>query len=67
MGTLLLDGFYRGTWRIARSADRATLQVKPFERLGKAQTEDVSAEGVRLLAFATNAKSFDVELAEHER
>jgi len=48
MGTLLLDGFYRGTWKIARSADRATLRVKPFERLNKAQIEDVSTEGVRL-------------------
>ena len=67
MGTLLLDGFYRGTWRIARSADRATLQVKPFEQFSKAQTEDVSAEGLRLLVFATNATTFDVEVAKYER
>jgi hypothetical protein len=64
---LLLDGFYRGTWRIARSADRATLQVKPFEQFSKAQTEDVSAEGLRLLVFATNATTFDVEVAKYER
>jgi hypothetical protein len=67
MGTLLVDGFYRGTWKIARSADRATLQVKPFESLSKAEIEDVNAEGLRLVAFATNAKTFDVEVAKYER
>lgn len=67
MGTLLLDGFYRGTWKIARSADRATLRVKPFERLNKAQIEDVSTEGVRLLVFATDATTFDVEVEKYER
>jgi hypothetical protein len=64
MGTLLVDGFYRGTWRIVRSGDRATLHIRPFERLGKSAAQEVSSEGVRLLAFATDATIFDVELAD---
>jgi hypothetical protein len=67
MGTLLVDGFYRGTWRIARLGDCATLHIKPFERLSKAHRDDVSAEGARLLTFATNATSCEVEIADYDR
>jgi Winged helix DNA-binding domain len=67
MGTLLVDGFYRGTWKVARLGDRATLHIKPFEHLSKAHRDDVNDEGVRLLAFATNAATCDVEIADHDR
>jgi Winged helix DNA-binding domain len=52
MGTFLVDGFARGTWRIARDGDAAILNIEPYERLSKAHTHAVTAEGERLLDFA---------------
>ena len=52
-GTLLVGGFFRGTWRITRSRNGADLHVVPFERLSKEDTAEVAAEGARLLAFTS--------------
>ncbi len=52
MGTFLVDGFARGTWRIARSGSVATLQIEPWERLSKKDAAALTAEGERLLDFA---------------
>jgi hypothetical protein len=52
MGTFLVDGFARGTWRIARSGSAAKLQIEPWERLSKKDTAAVTAEAERLLDFA---------------
>jgi Winged helix DNA-binding domain len=49
-GTLLSDGFFRATWDITRTDDTATLHVRPFAPL--ADPSAVTAEGLRLLAFA---------------
>ena len=60
MGTVLLDGMFEGTWRIARSAGRATLSIRTF---GAVRTDDraaIEAEGARLLAFA--AKGFEPDI-----
>ncbi len=51
VGTLTVDGFIRGQWRIDRSKGAATLVIEPFEELGKADAEALAAEGERLLAF----------------
>ncbi|MGZ6697032.1 MAG: winged helix DNA-binding domain-containing protein [Solirubrobacteraceae bacterium] len=51
-GTLLVDGFFRGEWRIERAGDRATLRVEPFDRYTRDERAAVTAEGERLLAFA---------------
>jgi hypothetical protein len=52
-GTVLVDGFLHGTWKLTRSADIADLHVVPFERLSKEDTEAVAAEGSLLLAFTS--------------
>lgn len=49
MGNLLVDGFYRGRWRIAGE----TLTVSPFAKLSKKDASEVAAEGARLLDFVT--------------
>jgi hypothetical protein len=52
MGNLLVDGFYRATWRITRRDGTATLTVEMFDRLSTRDSAQVTEEGMRLLAFA---------------
>jgi hypothetical protein len=52
-GTVLVDGFFRATWKITRSGDTAELNVVPFARLSKEDTAALAAEGSRLLAFTS--------------
>ncbi|MEU5613599.1 winged helix DNA-binding domain-containing protein [Streptomyces sparsogenes] len=49
-GTVLVDGFVAGIWKIERARGAAVLRVTPFIRLGAADREDLEAEGARLLA-----------------
>jgi hypothetical protein len=51
-GTVLLDGCYRATWKIARDRDSATLLITPFAPLGSADRAALEDEGAQLLAFA---------------
>ncbi|MGY0057479.1 winged helix DNA-binding domain-containing protein [Streptomyces sp. LZ34] len=53
-GTILVDGFVAGIWKIERARGVAALRVTPFVRLGAADREALEAEGARLLA-ATDA------------
>lgn len=63
-GTVLVDGFWRGTWKITRRRGAATLHVEPFARLSGEDAAAVTAEGSRLLAFTTaGAGQHDVRLA----
>jgi hypothetical protein len=65
IGSLLVDGFVHGTWKITRQDGTATLAVELFEPLSGQENEAVTEEGARLLAFATaDADSHDVRLAE---
>jgi hypothetical protein len=62
--TVLVDGFVRATWRVARTGSTATLVVQPFERLPARDRDDVAVEGERLLAFvAADADARDIEFA----
>ncbi|MDX3230026.1 winged helix DNA-binding domain-containing protein [Streptomyces sp. ME19-01-6] len=49
-GTILVDGFVAGIWKIERARGAAALRVTPFVRLGAADREALEAEGARLLA-----------------
>ena len=61
-GTLLLDGFFRGTWRITRHRDSAVLHVEPFTR--PSDRDAVAAEGEALLRFAVeDASAYDVRFS----
>jgi hypothetical protein len=51
-GTVLVDGFVDGTWRLERVGRAATLGVGPWSEWQKADRDAVAAEGERLLAFA---------------
>lgn len=51
-GTVLVDGFVAGTWKLERSRGAATLRVEPFAPLSAADEAALNEEGERLLAFA---------------
>jgi hypothetical protein len=50
-GALLVDGLVAGTWKVARTKEAATLEVKMFRPLSDDEAAGVTAEGSRLLAF----------------
>ncbi|MET9785067.1 winged helix DNA-binding domain-containing protein [Streptomyces canus] len=54
--TLLVDGFLAGVWKLTGD----TLVVEPFDRLGKAQQKDVTAEGQRMLATLHPGTPYDI-------
>jgi len=51
-GTILLDGKYAGTWRIARSSLPPRLTIEPFEPIAAAERTALEDEAARLLSFA---------------
>jgi Winged helix DNA-binding domain len=51
-GTVLIDGFAAGTWRLEREKEATTLAIGSWGRWRTADREDVADEGERLLAFA---------------
>jgi hypothetical protein len=62
-GALLVDGFVRAIFRVARARRRATLVVEPFKPLSKSDRDAVAAEGHALLEFlAPDAGARDVEV-----
>jgi hypothetical protein len=64
-GTLLLDGYFRATWRITRQATAATLTIEPFAPLSAPDRAALEAEGTHLLAFtAADATSHAIRFAE---
>ncbi|RRR68287.1 crosslink repair DNA glycosylase YcaQ family protein, partial [Streptomyces sp. RP5T] len=54
--TLLVDGFLAGVWKLTED----TLVVEPFHRLTRAQQEDVTAEGERMLAVLHPGTAYDI-------
>jgi hypothetical protein len=67
-GTVLVDGFVAGTWRIIRQQDSATLHIRPFGRLNRRERSALEQEGSRLLGFAAaEAGNHDVVLTLRAR
>jgi hypothetical protein len=65
-GYLFVDGFLRGTWKIARQRDAATLAIRPFRTLSKRAASTVTNEGARLLRFAAAGATHDVQVVPPE-
>jgi Winged helix DNA-binding domain len=59
-GTLLVDGFVRGTWKLTTRRRTATVAIEPFRPLAKRSLAAVRREGERLLSFSA------VEGASHD-
>jgi Winged helix DNA-binding domain len=63
LGTVLVDGFFRGTWKLTRHRDTATLTIELFEALPTQDRTALAQEGARLLTFAaSDATTHDVQL-----
>ena len=64
-GTVLIDGFVAGMWRIDRARDAVTLIAEMFrERVSAGDRDAITAEGLRMLAFAApDAPAHDVRFA----
>jgi hypothetical protein len=67
-GTVLIDGFVRGRWKVVRQRPAATLLIMPLKRLAKRESAAVTDEGLRLLAFAAaEAEKHDIRFAPANR
>lgn len=64
-GTVLIDGFWRATWKIRRPrGGPVTLRVEAFTHLSSEQMAAVTAEGTGLLAFvAPDAETSEIQFA----
>ena len=61
LGTVLVDGFVGGRWRVTRQRDYAMLSIDAFSRLTSATRTAIEVEGERLLRFfAVDARSHDI-------
>jgi hypothetical protein len=66
LGTVLLDGRFAATWRIARFAHGALLTVEPFGAPARADRAALEEEGRRLLAFVAGDAAHDVRIVPRE-
>ena len=62
-GTLLVRGFVRGAWRIARQPGRAVLSIEPYERISTKDLGALERAGKRLLTFAAPGDEHDLRIA----
>jgi hypothetical protein len=60
-GTVLIDGFVHGMWRVTTTRRSAVLTIELFRKAGGRERDAVAAEGERLLEFAA-PDSPDAEL-----
>jgi len=61
---VLVDGMAAGTWKVAATAKKASLQIESFASWTAARKRDVTAEGEALVRFVEpNAKAYDVTVS----
>lgn len=66
-GAVLVDGFARGAWTMARRRGAATLVIELFAPLAEGDRDAVAEEGERLLAFAAaDAGARDIRFVDGE-
>ncbi|WP_112469777.1 winged helix DNA-binding domain-containing protein [Streptomyces triticisoli] len=64
-GTILVDGFVAGAWRIDRTRASTALDVQLFSPVGKRRRAELVAEGERLLLFASDgAAACELRIAD---
>ena len=62
-GTVLLGGLVGGIWSIKKDKKTATLHIKPFDLLSRADRMELKEEAARLLTFAEpNATSHEITI-----
>jgi hypothetical protein len=59
-GTVLVDGDFRATWRLSVVGGAATITVTAMPKLTRNESDDVHAEGLRLLSFLAPDADSDV-------
>lgn len=52
LGTLLLDGFAAATWKVVLDGEQATLVLRPFRRITRAEQQQLEPEADALIRFA---------------
>jgi Winged helix DNA-binding domain len=57
VGTFLVGGFVRGTWKIEQIRNKATLVIESFEVLPREHRDAVAEEGEQLLRFIAEFES----------
>jgi hypothetical protein len=65
-GSVLIDGFAAGMWRLSRSRPKAAVTIEmfgPVRRLDQAQRDALTAEAGRVLAFAAPGAAHEVRFA----
>jgi Winged helix DNA-binding domain len=63
LGSVLVDGFLGGMWRMTRQRGKARLLIEAGSSWTKADQTAVAEEGARLLAFAVpNAPDHDIHV-----
>jgi hypothetical protein len=62
-GTVLVDGFVAGMWRITRSRGAVTLTIELFVSVSPADRDAIVAEAERLLGFAAPGDDREIRFA----
>ena len=62
-GTVLLDGFVAGMWRLTRSRRAAALTVELFDSVRSRDRDAIGDEAQRLLGFAADGDSHEIRFA----
>jgi hypothetical protein len=62
-GSVLIDGFVAGMWRLARSRGAATLTIELFAPVREREREALVAEAERVLAFGAPGAAHDIRFA----